>query len=157
MLAGLDDVTFYEPGSRSNAGVDWPPRLARVAIRALGYQQRFCVRRQVSALKQRAESSRGLDTRIAKRDAHTPTPSPRLWPAQPRSKRASHHLLQRGVDHSEVIVSANDLDVGHPQHALQLAGGNGHGARPRRSSRCRLRECSRHRRMKTDIALNLLH
>src|SRR5580698_8976477 len=67
MLAGLDYVPFYQPGSWSDAGVDWPPRLAGVAIRAFSHQHRLCIRRQVGAAEQRAESLCGLYARIAKR------------------------------------------------------------------------------------------
>ena len=36
MLARLDYVPFYQPGSWSNAGVDWPARLAGVYGRKAG-------------------------------------------------------------------------------------------------------------------------
>ena len=156
MLARLDNVSFYQPGSRSNAGVDRPPSRwsgnpriwspAPPLHPGAGWRPGAACR---SLLRPRHAD--------CQTDAHTPTPSPRLRPAPPRPKRASHRLRQCRVDHRKVIVPANDLDVGHPQHALQLAGGNRHGARPWRSSWCRLRECGRHRRMKADVALNLLY
>ena len=47
---------------------------------------------------------------------------------------------QCGVDHRQMGMSANHLDIGHPQHALQLACRNHHGPGPRRCSGCRLRK-----------------
>ena len=54
-------------------------------------------------------------------------------------------------------MSADDLDVCDPEHALQFACWNRHRSGVRCSPRCRLRECGRHRRVKRDVALNLLH
>src|SRR3984885_15969308 len=56
-----------------------------------------------------------------------------------------------------MVMLTKYLDVGHSEHALQLACWNHHGPRPRRGSWCRLRECRRHGRMKADIAFDLLH
>ena len=44
------NIPLYQPRSWSNAGIDWPPRLARVAVRALGHQHRLRVRRHVRTL-----------------------------------------------------------------------------------------------------------
>jgi hypothetical protein len=74
MLARLDDVPFDQPRSRSNMGVDRPPRFARVAIRAFVHRHGFCFRRYLGALGQRAASFCLFETWITKRMHRPPAP-----------------------------------------------------------------------------------
>src|SRR5260370_8639649 len=67
LLARLNNIPLNQPRPRSDPRIHRPPRLARVAIRALLHQLSLRIRRHLRTLQQRAEPLRRLDTRIPKR------------------------------------------------------------------------------------------